>query len=121
MHGAQQAIEDEQANGQQDGRLDTSAPGQLRLPASRRTVTIARKISWREILDWPRARSVNVGQLGDRTWLRRRSTENGADITVYEAADGGGTLIVEFACWDPVCRGAAGDWDSRSSPGPESP
>ncbi len=47
--------------------------------------------------------------VGDRTWLRRRSTEDGADITVYEAADGGGTLIVEFACWDPVCRGAAGD------------
>src|SRR4030088_3390539 len=60
MHSAQQPIEDEQAHRQQDGGLDGPAPRQLRLPASRNTVSIARTISWREILDWPRARSVNV-------------------------------------------------------------
>jgi rhomboid protease GluP len=49
-------------------------------------------------------------RIGDRTWLRRHSTEDGADTTVYEAAaEGGGTLVIEFACGHDVCRGAAGD------------
>ena len=48
-------------------------------------------------------------RIGDRTWLRRRSTEGGADLAVYEAADDGGTLVIEFACEHDVCRGAAGD------------
>ena len=47
--------------------------------------------------------------VGDRTWLRRRSTEDGWDATVYEAADAGGTLVVELGCNHDVCRGAAGD------------
>jgi rhomboid protease GluP len=48
-------------------------------------------------------------RIGDRTWLRRRSTENGVDSSVYAAADGSGTLVIEFACGDPVCRGAQGE------------
>jgi hypothetical protein len=31
------------------------------------------------------------------------------DSAVYAAADGRGTLVIEFACDDPVCRGAAGE------------
>ena len=48
-------------------------------------------------------------RMGDRTWLRHRSSENGVDSAVYAAADGRGTLVIEFACDDPVCRGAAGE------------
>ena len=48
-------------------------------------------------------------RIGDRTWVRRRSAEKGRDDTILETQDGGGTLIVEFACLDDVCRGAAGD------------
>ena len=47
-------------------------------------------------------------RLGDRTWLRRRSTEAGMESAVYEAGDGNRTLVIEFACDDQVCRGAAG-------------
>jgi membrane associated rhomboid family serine protease len=48
-------------------------------------------------------------RLGERTWLRKRSSEDGIDSTVYEAADGNRTLVIEFACRDQVCRGAAGE------------
>jgi membrane associated rhomboid family serine protease len=49
-------------------------------------------------------------RIGERTWLRRRSSEDGMEEAVYEAADGaGGTLVIEFACRDEVCRGAAGE------------
>jgi membrane associated rhomboid family serine protease len=48
-------------------------------------------------------------RIGERTWLRRRASEDGGEQAVYEAADGKGTLIIEFLCWDAVCRGAAGD------------
>lgn len=48
-------------------------------------------------------------RIGDRTWLRQRSSENGVDSSVLATADGTGTLVVEFACGDPVCRGAAGE------------
>jgi rhomboid protease GluP len=48
-------------------------------------------------------------RMGDRTWLRQRSSENGVDSAVYTAADGGRTLVIEFACDAPVCRGSAGD------------
>src|SRR6266513_1805179 len=44
-HRADEAIEDEQADDQQDRRLDDPAAVQLRLPASRATVIMARKIS----------------------------------------------------------------------------
>ncbi len=47
--------------------------------------------------------------VGDRTWLRRRSKQDGVESTVYEAADGKGTLVVDFQCVHDVCRGAAGD------------
>jgi len=47
--------------------------------------------------------------IGSRTWLRKRSSEDGTDTAVYAAADGGGTLVIEFACRDDVCRGAAGE------------
>src|ERR1700682_5059632 len=82
MHGAQQAVQDQDADGQQDGRLDRPPAGQFRLPASRIIVAIARKISWREILDSPRVRSVNV--IGSSTMVSparsprvRRSTRAG--------------------------------------------
>jgi len=48
-------------------------------------------------------------RLGERTWLRRRASEDGGEQTVYEAADGKGTLVIELICWDAVCRGAAGE------------
>lgn len=48
-------------------------------------------------------------RIGDRTWLRRRSTENGLDNVVLATADGEGTLVIEFACGDEVCRGARGE------------
>ena len=48
--------------------------------------------------------------VGSRTWLRERSSEDGTDTAVYTAADDGrGTLVIEFACRDDVCRGAAGE------------
>jgi rhomboid protease GluP len=47
--------------------------------------------------------------IGNRTWLRERSAEEGMDTAVYSTADGRGTLVIEFACGDDVCRGAAGD------------
>ena len=48
-------------------------------------------------------------RIGERTWLRRRSSQDGEEEAVYEAADGGGTLVIEFWCRDAVCRGAAGE------------
>jgi len=48
-------------------------------------------------------------RIGDRTWVRRRTTEDGVDDAVYAAADGRRTLVIEFSCNDPVCRGAAGE------------
>ena len=48
-------------------------------------------------------------RIGDRTWLRQRSSENGVDSAVYATADGPRTLVIEFACGDKVCRGAAGE------------
>jgi len=48
-------------------------------------------------------------RMGERTWLRRRSNQDGADLTTYEAADGDRTLVLEFACGHPTCRGAEGD------------
>src|ERR1700730_16313867 len=68
MDRAQQSIKDEHANGEQDGPLYDPAAVQLRLPVSRKTVRIARRISWREIFDWPRSRSVNV--IGTSTSVR---------------------------------------------------
>jgi membrane associated rhomboid family serine protease len=48
--------------------------------------------------------------IGSRTWLRDRSSEDGTDTAVYTAADDGrGTLVIEFACRDDACRGAAGE------------
>lgn len=48
-------------------------------------------------------------RIGERTWLRRRSSQDGVEEAVYEAADGGGTLVIEFWCRDAACRGAAGE------------
>ncbi len=48
-------------------------------------------------------------RLGNRTWLRHRSTENGVDSEVYAAAEGKRTIVIEFACADEVCRGPKGD------------
>jgi len=48
-------------------------------------------------------------RIGDRTWLRQRTSENGMDSAVYATAAGRGTLVIEFACDNKVCRGAAGD------------
>ncbi len=48
-------------------------------------------------------------RIGERTWLRKRWSEDGTDHAVYAAADGNGTLMLEFKCWHAVCRGAAGE------------
>jgi hypothetical protein len=48
-------------------------------------------------------------RLGDRTWRRTRTTEDGGEAATYEAAEGNGTLVIDFACRDPVCMGARGD------------
>jgi len=48
-------------------------------------------------------------RIGDRTWLRRRWSEDGTDRALYETADGNGTLAFEFDCRHRVCRGAAGE------------
>jgi membrane associated rhomboid family serine protease len=48
-------------------------------------------------------------RLGDRTWVRQRSSEDGMEDAVYQASDGGGTLVIEFACRDPICKGARGE------------
>ena len=48
-------------------------------------------------------------RLGDRTWVRQRSSSEGIDESVYEAADGNGRLVIEFACRDPLCQGARGE------------
>jgi hypothetical protein len=48
-------------------------------------------------------------RIGERTWLRKRWSEDGTDRAVYAAADGNGTLVLEFECRHRVCRGAAGE------------
>jgi hypothetical protein len=48
-------------------------------------------------------------RVGNRTWLRQRESENGQQSAVYAAAEGNRTLLIEFACADPVCMGAKGD------------
>src|ERR1700681_3534419 len=85
MHRAQEPVEDQNADGQQDGRLDRTPPRQLRLPASRSTVAIARKISWREILDCPRARSVNV--IGSSTMVKPARSQRVRSSTRAEYPD----------------------------------
>src|SRR5207248_19651 len=60
VHRPDDAIENEQADGQQNGRLDGAPPAHVRFPASRATVSMARKISCREIFDRPCVRSVKV-------------------------------------------------------------
>ena len=74
-----------QADGQQDGRLDRSPAGQVRLPASRITVAIARKISWREILDSPRVRSVKV--IGSSTMVSPPRSQRVRSSTSAEYPD----------------------------------
>src|SRR5205085_6164692 len=60
VDGANHAIKDEKAESQQGAGLDGPPAVQRRLPASRSTVAMARKISCREIFDCPRVRSVKV-------------------------------------------------------------
>jgi rhomboid protease GluP len=48
-------------------------------------------------------------RFGERTWLRRRWSEEGADRAEYAAADGNGTLVIELECHHRVCQGAAGE------------
>jgi len=48
-------------------------------------------------------------RMGDRTWLRQKWSEQGVDNAVYATADGNGTLVIEFACGDPVCKGEQGE------------
>ena len=48
-------------------------------------------------------------RMGDRTWVRKRWSEEGMEQAVYEAAEGAATLVIELACGDEVCRGAAGE------------
>jgi membrane associated rhomboid family serine protease len=48
-------------------------------------------------------------RLGERTWVRQRSSNDGLEEAVLEAADNGSTLVIEFACLDAFCRGARGE------------
>jgi len=48
-------------------------------------------------------------RMGSRTWLRHRIAESGAEGVVYEAAEDNRTIVIQFACGDPICQGAAGD------------
>jgi rhomboid protease GluP len=48
-------------------------------------------------------------RIGDRTWLRQSFSEGGTDYTRLAAADAGGRLVIEFACGDSFCQGAAAD------------
>ena len=47
--------------------------------------------------------------IGDRTWLRERGQEKGADVTRLAASDGGGRVVIELWCGADFCRGPAGE------------
>lgn len=48
-------------------------------------------------------------RIGDRTWLRERSQEKGAEIVRLAAAADGGRMLIELWCGADFCRGASGD------------
>lgn len=43
--------------------------------------------------------------IGDRTWVRERSSEKGFEITRLAASEGRGRLVIEMACGHDFCRG----------------
>ena len=48
-------------------------------------------------------------RIGDRTWIRERSEEKGAQIVRLAASEGSGRLVIELWCGSAFCRGPAGD------------
>ena len=48
-------------------------------------------------------------RIGDRTWVRERTEEKGAQIVRLAAAEGSGRLVVELWCGSDFCRGPLGD------------
>ena len=48
-------------------------------------------------------------RIGDRTWIRERSEEKGAQIVRLAAAEGSGRVVIELWCGSDFCRNAEGD------------
>jgi membrane associated rhomboid family serine protease len=48
-------------------------------------------------------------RIGERTWLRERTTEKGAEVTRLAASDGGGRVVIELWCGADFCRGPSGE------------
>jgi membrane associated rhomboid family serine protease len=45
-------------------------------------------------------------RIGDRTWIRERAEEKGAEVVRLAASEGGGRVLIELACVGDFCRGA---------------
>ena len=48
-------------------------------------------------------------RIGERTWIRERTEEKGAQIVRLAAAEGSGRLVIELWCGSEFCRGPDGD------------
>ena len=48
-------------------------------------------------------------RIGDRTWVRERTEEKGAQIVRLAAAEGSGRVVIELWCGSAFCRGPQGD------------
>ncbi len=81
MNRVQDAVKDEKADGQENRPLDDPAVQAL-LPASRRIVSIASKISRREIFERPLTRSVKV--IGTSTMLKPARSQRVSSSTSAE-------------------------------------
>ncbi len=45
-------------------------------------------------------------RIGERTFLRQRTSSEGIERTLLATAEGSGRLVIEFECGAPLCRGA---------------
>ncbi len=45
-------------------------------------------------------------RIGERTFLRQRSSKDGVERTLLATAEGSGRLVLEFECGSPLCMGA---------------
>lgn len=48
-------------------------------------------------------------RIGDRTWVRERAEEKGAQVVRLGAAEGRGRVLIELWCGSDFCRGARAD------------
>ena len=48
-------------------------------------------------------------RIGDRTWVRERTEEKGAQIVRLAASEGSGRVVIELWCGSDFCRGPEGD------------